>query len=272
MKRSLIVVLALLAPWTPLWAASVNFAGAKKAPIVLEKPQGTLTLGERLFFDVSWMGVHIGYGEIHVREKVLVNGRQAYHVVAVARTNEVLSKLYPVRDEAHSWIDAETLHSLKFRKILSEGRYRADEEVEFFPEKKKGHYRSHKNGTEKDFDIPGDVHDIISAFYWFRRQDAPPGRAVKTVVNSEEKNWDLEVLPLRLEAKAIRGMGSVDTLCVEPKTRLKGILYDRGRVWVYFTADSARRPVWFQFKTPYGAVNGVINAKTSLRPAEAPAL
>src|SRR5207244_1042216 len=107
-------------------------------PAVMEKPLSALPLGEKLRFEVSWMGVNVGFGEIEIKEKTIVGGREAYHVVATARTNDFLSRLYPVIDEAHSWIDAKTFYSLKFRKILNEGRYRADEEVEFFPDRKKG--------------------------------------------------------------------------------------------------------------------------------------
>lgn len=264
MKRALWLAAALLFS-VPSFAATSNFSSREKAaPVVLEKPRADFPAGEKLRYDVHWMGVHIGYGEIEVRGRETVNGRECWHIIAVARTNEVLSRLYPVTDTAHSWVDVETFRSLKFRKTLSEGRYRADEEVEFFPEKGKGRYRSYKSGSEKEFEVPsGGVHDILSAFYWFRLQDVAPGRSAKTTVNSEEKNWDLEVKALGLERKEIRGLGSVGTLRVEPKTRLKGILYDRGRAWVYFTADASRRPVWFKIETPYGAVNAVISAKAS---------
>ncbi len=270
MKKCAFLFLALFFASTSLPAATSNFSSKSERtePVLLAKPSGGLVVGERLYFEVSWMGANVGYGEIEVKEKVTVNGREAYHIAAVAKTNDFLSKIYPVHDEAHSWVDAETFYSLKFRKTLSEGRYRADEETEFDTDRKKGRYLSHKDGTRKEFEIGGFVHDIVSAFYWFRGQDTPPGSSARTVVSSEEKDWELEVQALGLERKAIRDMGSVGTIRVEPKTRLKGALYNRGRVWVYFTSDSRRVPVWFHFKTPFGPVNGVLNyRKSSLRSA-----
>ncbi len=245
--------------------AENNFAAGqeKQKPIVIEKPASGLPLGEKLLFEVSWMGVNVGFGEIEIREKVLVRGRETYHVVATARTNDFLSKLYPVNDEIHSWIDTKTLYSLKFRKILSEGRYRADEETEFFPQEKRAAYHSNKNGTKKEFEISGPTHDIVSAFYWFRLQEAVVGKSARAVVSSEEKSWDVEIKVLGLQTKVIRGLGSLGTFYVEPKTSLKGVFFNRGRVWVYFTADPRRVPVWVQFKTPFGPVNGVLKAQTS---------
>ena len=78
-----------------------------------------LRLGEALVFDVLWMGIPVGTGELQVREKMNVAGRECFHVVAIAQTNEVLSALYPVHDEVHSFIDSHLWRSVEFRKKLS---------------------------------------------------------------------------------------------------------------------------------------------------------
>lgn len=243
-----------------LFSATFNFSSKKQnsTPAAIEKPASELPLGEKLQFDVFWMGVNVGFLEAEIREKTVIQGRDAYHIVVVARTNEFLSALYPVHDEMQSWMDAKTFYSLKFRKTLSEGRYRADEEVEFRPEEKKGLYYSFRNGTRKEFKMEEAAQDVVSAFYWFRLQSAAQGQNLKTLVNSKEKNWDLEVKILGLETKVIRGLGSVRTICVEPQTSLRGALYQRGRAWVYFTTDQSRVPVWVTLKTPFGPIHGVL--------------
>lgn len=215
-------------------------------------------MGERLIYDVYWMGVYIGTGDLQVKEKVILNGREAFHVVAVAKTNEFLSKIYPVQDEVHSWIDTQTLQTLQFQKKLSEGFYRADERVSYDAAKKTARYESLKNGSKKEFPISTPVHDLVSAFYWARRQPLEPGKSLKTVVNGDEKDWDLEVQVLRREMKEIRGHGVVDTILIEPKTRLKGVLEKRGRVWIHLKNDATRVPALITFKTPFGPVVGVL--------------
>ncbi len=241
-------------------SAAQNFSSRAVRPgpqAALEKPLTTHQTGETLVFDVHWMGVHVGYGKLEVRERVRVHGREAFHVVATAETNEFLSKIYPVRDEIHSFIDVETLHSLEFRKKLSEARYRADEHIVFDTAARKGRYESFLNGGRKEIDIPVPVHDLVSAFYWFRLQPAKPGDVVRMRVNSEEKDWDLEIHVLGRERKEFRGR-ALDTLMVEPKTRLKGILYARGRALVYFSPDERRVPVWITLRTPWGHIVGVL--------------
>ena len=241
----------------PAFAES-NFAQKKVASFTAVAPSQEIPLGEHLVYDVSWMGIHVGFGELWIKEKVLFEGREAYHVMAVAMTNDFLSKIYPVRDEVHSWIDAKTFQSLGSQKKAREGNYRADERVIYDEAKKKGFYESLKSGEKKEFDVAVPVHDPISAFYWVRRQTLEPGRSLRSTVNNGEKDYSLEVDVLRREATEFRGNGVIDTVLIEPKTRLKGLLEKRGRVWIHLKNDPSRTPMRVTFKTPFGPITGVL--------------
>jgi hypothetical protein len=249
----------------PAFAADSNFSASKKANVI-EPAMKSLAPGEKLEYEVYWMGFHVGLGTLEIREKTVLNGREALHLVAIAETNDFLSKLFPVHDEVHSFVDAETYYSLEFRKVLSEGRYRADEKMTYDYDKNKVYYESLKNGSKKEIDIPGPVQDFLSAFFWFRTQDIQVGESVKTVVNGEEKNWDLKIRCLRRETKELRGNQVYDTFMVEPKTELKGALYNKGRAWVHFTADKRRIPVLFTIKTPFDPVIGILKSTPALTP------
>ncbi len=240
-------------------AKETNFSkGRMERAARIEPPASTLTVGERLVFDVSWMGVPVGIGTLEIKEKVVRNGREAFHVIAIAETNEFLSKIYPIHDEVHSFIDAKEFYSLEFSKKLMEGRYRADERIVYDPIEQVAHYESLRSQTKKEIRIPPKVHDFLSAFFWFRLQPIRIGQTLHTLVNSEEENWDLELNILGVETKQFRNRGSMETIAVEPKSRLKGILYKRGRAVVYFTTDQRRLPVWISIKTPFGPVVGVL--------------
>ena len=265
MKRKALVLLLIWIPvWAiPLYAESKNFSSKKNKPIVsVEAPLKVLAVGEHLVFDVSWMGVPVGVGTLEVREMVTIGGRRAYHVVAIAETNDFLSRLYPIHDEVHSFIDAEKFYSLEFSKEIQEGRYRADEKMTYDYKKGKVFYESLWNKSKKEFELFSGVQDFLSAFYWFRVQPVVVGKSLHTTVNSEAENWDLELDVLRYEIKEFKDGRAIPTILIEPKTRLKGMLYQRGRVWVYFSADQKRLPVWVTLRTPFGPVSGV------LRPSE----
>lgn len=268
---SALIVLSLLYGCVPAAAAN-NFASKRSSREPIQAPLTELIAGERIVFEVYWMGFHVGRGTLEVTGPVDHGGVRAYKIEAHALTNEFLSNLYPVHDEIHSIVDAETMYSLEYSKILREGRYRADERIVYDYATLTGHYESAHNGSRKQFPLPGKVRDLLATFYWFRLQNVAPGQSVDTLINSEEKNWDAELKVLRRERKEWRGAGEAwDVLVVEPVTRLKGILYDRGRAWVSFTTDSARIPIWITLKTPYGPVNGVLNLQESRLPSRQPA-
>jgi hypothetical protein len=238
--------------------ASTNFAAKKKNTASSAVPAQGIPSGEKLVYDVYWMGLHVGFGELTVKEGESLDGKRVYLATAVARTNDALSTIYPVEDVVQSWIDASTFQSLRFGKKASEGRYRAEEIVRFDERAQKGYYESLKNGSKKEFPIHVPVHDVISAFYWVRRQQLEPGKSFGTVVNNGEKDYSLEVDVLRREEKELRGQGVVDSFLIEPKTRLEGILEKRGKVWVHLKNDAARTPVLITFKTPFGPIVGVL--------------
>ena len=251
------VLVGLIFLQATAYAAS-DFSGKKEWVSALTEPLKQIPTGERLVYDVSWMGVPVGFGKLEVRGKERIAGREAYPVVATAQTNKFLSRIYPVHDEVHSWIDAETLQSLQFGKKISEGHYLAEEIVRYDASSGKGVQESAKNGSRKEFDISVPVHDVISAFYWARRQELSPGKSVRTTVNNGGKDYELEVAVLRRETKELRGRGVADVLLVEPKTRLEGILDRRGRVWVHLKNDRSRTPLLITFKTPFGPVVGIL--------------
>ncbi|HTL71354.1 MAG TPA: DUF3108 domain-containing protein [Candidatus Eisenbacteria bacterium] len=227
------VLLVLCAPCFP---SSNNFARKAVPDAPLLAPDPSMPLGEKLTYDIFWLGFPVGTGEVWVKEKTVVDGREAYHVVGTARGNGFLGGIYPVQDEAHSWIDAETLRSLRFSKKIREGPNRADEKTDFRPP----------------------AHDAFSAFYWARRQALEPGRTVSTVLTTGKKEWGLDVDVVRRERKSLRGHGKVDAIVVEPRLLVDGKPDTRGRAWLHLRNDSRRTPVYVSFKTRFGPVTGVL--------------
>lgn len=262
MRREGTLILLLLLVLSGLSPASQNFAARRPAASralpaeAIREPR----VGERLRYEVSWMGIPVGLGELWVKERIFESGREMFHIVAVARTNDFLSKIYSVEDVIHSYLDTTTLTSVRFRKTVREGSYRADEAVTYDEAAQKGRYESMTNGSTKSFDIGVPARDVVAAFFWVRRQRFEIGRSVKTGVNNGEKDYDLTVEVISREAKEMRGMGVRDVFLIEPKTALKGVLEKRGRVWIHLENTPERTPLLITFKTPFGPITGVLKS------------
>jgi hypothetical protein len=242
-----------------------NFARTHQLPppIQIALPVSGLSIGEQFFYTVRWMGIPVGHASLTVEAETEEEGHPVIQVVAQARSNKFLSKFYPLEDTVHTYIDRKGGFSRRYLKHQREGRYRSDEEMTFYPDQGRARYHSFLNGSTKWMDIPGEIHDPLSSFYAFRQMPVEVGQTVTMDVNSDEDNWSVEIDVTKTKYLELKGIGAFDCFEVEPRARFKGLLVERGRVWVYFTADARRVPVLFKIQTPWGVITGTILKKGS---------
>ncbi|HTL48329.1 MAG TPA: DUF3108 domain-containing protein [Verrucomicrobiae bacterium] len=221
-----------------------------------EDPAPALPLGEKLHYKITWLGIPVGTGELRVEEKTTLDGREVYHAVGFIETNRILRKIFPMHDEAESWIDAVTLESLQFEKKIDELILNTHEKMTFDAPRRKGRFESLKSGETQEFDIPAAAHDVISAAFWARRQELAPDRPARTVLIADRKEWELELDTVGVETIKWQGK-KVEVLRVDPVTRVGGE-EKRGRASFYLTLDAARKPLRIVFKAPFGSVVGTL--------------
>jgi hypothetical protein len=94
-------------------------------------PSKTLTVGERLSYDVTFGPIKVGRASMEVMGVEEVRGRQAWHTRFQVTGGTLF---FRVNDIVESWIDTETFSSLRFRQQLSEGSRDRLYEYEIFPE------------------------------------------------------------------------------------------------------------------------------------------
>ena len=221
-----------------------------QTPASAKTPSQKLMLGERLVYSVRLLGFEVGKGEAEVKEIVPIKGRSAYHIVVNVRSARIIDWIYKVRDVHHSYLDVEKLHSLRYEKILKEGRYRADEVMEYDQEQHKAVYFSRKNGSRKEMLIPPDVQDQLSCGFWFRLQEMTPGSEIFIPVNADEKNWDLRVKILKKTKVRTPALGEREAMEVIPEIQFQGIFVKRGKIRCWIGLDERRIPLKMKVKIP----------------------
>ena len=242
-----------------LFATSLFAQEGEKLFPAAEKPAGKIFLGEKMTFQIRYLGIAVGEAAVEVREIVPVQGRPAYHIVVTARSAPVLDWVYPVNDVHHSYIDTEKLHSLRYEKKISEGRYRADEVMEYDQEKHLGYYLSVKDGSRKEMWIPKDAQDQISCGFWFRLQDVKPDSQITIPVNADEKNWELNAVTRKIKSRKVEGVGTFQAIEVEPVIMFEGFFVRRGKVRGWMSMDERRIPLVMKVNIPVlGSVKAVL--------------
>ncbi len=220
----------------------------------------TLPLGERLHYKIKWLGISVATADVWVEEKIQLNGREVYHIVARLDTNSFLSKIFPMHQELQSWIDAGTLESVQFERNLT-GLVKRHEIMTFDGKKKKGYFESYKTGKKNEFDLTAPVHDFLSVLSLARRQKFSLEEPVNVVITCDQKDWALNLHMTKKEKLKYDGK-ETETLLLEPIAVVEGV-EKRGRAWINLSDDESKKPLKFIFKAPFGYVVGTLKEPKS---------
>jgi hypothetical protein len=205
--------------------------------------------GELLVFSIDYGPVNAGEASLEVCDEIDSGGYRCWHVESKANSNRFFDAFYQVRDKVVSHIDTSTLSSRYFSKRLREGDYRKNVAIRFDPVAGKARYLD-----GREFDVPGDVQDVLSAFYYVRTIDLEVGNTATVKTHSSCRNYDLDVHVLARETVKVPA-GEFDCFVVEPVLMGEGLFQFEGKVTIWITADDRRIPVLMKTRVKVGAID-----------------
>jgi hypothetical protein len=207
-------------------------------------------VGEKIVFGVRWQFLHVGTATMEVDRIDEFEGRKCYHIVTKAESAQFFDSIFKVRDTNESWMDTQSLCSLKFVSNISEGGFKKTETIVFDQSKNTFQIvEKNQSGT-----IPSWVQDVLSALYYLRTKKISAGKSYKIDAQSGDKSWPLNVKVPGKE-KIQLPMGQFTCFVVEPTIREgAGIFQSNGELKVWLTADKKKIPVKMSSKIPVGAI------------------
>jgi hypothetical protein len=208
-------------------------------------------VGEELLYSVQYGIVTAGEATLEVRNVAVIDGKPCYYIVSDARTNDVFSVFYRVRDRFVSLMDTTDLVSLRYEKHLREGGHKSDRSVEFDQKAHKAHYDG------KEIPIAPRTQDVLSALYYVRTLPLKVGQSIAIANHTDGRNYPLIVRVLGEERVTVEA-GSFDCLVVEPLLRYPGVFTQKGRLKVWLTNDIHKIPVLMKSKVVIGEVSAVL--------------
>lgn len=215
--------------------------------------------GERLEFLINWMGMNAGKAIMEVGNEVEIGGARAFHITSIARSNDFISRFFPVEDRIETFIDTENLFPLKFLIHQREGKRVKEREVHYDQARHKAVQL--EEGREETFDIEPRAQDALSALYYFRTMNIPsPGESAIIKVHEGGKNWDLEVKVIGKESLDTP-VGSLNTVKTVVMAKYEGVFLNKGDITVWFTDDNRHLPVQMESKVVIGSVRALLVSK-----------
>jgi hypothetical protein len=163
-------------------------------------------------------------------------------------SNKGLSLVYPVRDTNISIIDAKGLFSYRIVKHINEGRYIRFRTTDFSPDIGMARTVDHTVFRDSTFTTENYIHDIISAFFYFRTLDIEDSVDISCV--DDFKKYPIRVRVVKKETVKT-DLGKFSCIVVEPLVTSTGIFLKKGKMHIWLTNDERRLPVQVKFKVPY---------------------
>ena len=226
------VASAPLGAQTPMLSASAALASVSGRATV---PYG---VGEELTYKASFGGIPAGTARMRVESVESVRGRPAYHVVF---TIDGGVPFFRVHDRYDSWIDVQTLASLRHRQQISEGHYKRTTTYEIHPE------RETSEEGDSVYASVADPLDDGSFIYAVRSAGIRVGETRRDDRYFRPDRNPVVLTGLRREAVRV-GAGVFPATVVRPSIKANGIFSEHGEAQIWFSEDARRYPVLLKSK------------------------
>lgn len=211
--------------------AQQQASGSTLAPV----PFG---VGERLGYEVRFGPIKVGSGSMEVMGLEEVRGRPSYHTQFRVKGGTFF---YKVNDVMSSWIDAQTLASLRYVQDFEEGGRDREKKYEIYPERRV--YQEEGRPEQPSVSEPLDD----GSFLYFIR--TIPLEVGKTYVFDRYFKPDRNPVKIRVlrREKVKVPAGTFDAIVVSPAIKTKGIFSENGRAEVWLSDDD--RKIMLQMKS-----------------------
>lgn len=206
-------------------------------------PPVPFAVGEKLSYRVSWGPLPLGAASLEVRGIETVAGRPCYHLVAEVHTTGPGRWLCRFDCTGESWLDLQNLATLRHRNQTTEGQRTTTEETLFDYAQHVATTTNLTTGTAQFCRLDRPAMDVISALYAVRVRPLQPGVLETLTVNASATNYIVSFRPDQPQTMELRSVGSVPAWRVEPQPTLKLVSGNKGRLWIWVSADARRLPL-----------------------------
>jgi len=221
----------------------------------------SLVPGEKLIFKIKYGFIGAGKAVLELNETTYRDSIPAYEIKSRAKTNSFFDKFFKVRDEIISTVDKDKFISYKFEKKLREGNYKQHRIHLYYPDLNLSYYlkysRKSKKFKQTRMDIPENTQDILSAFYWFRKQEFTVGDTLSVNVTVDGRNTITKVAVHRLETIETI-FGEKECFVIEPLLQTEAIFKQTGGVLIWLTRDTYKIPVQLESEVIFGHFHAIL--------------
>ncbi|MCS6824027.1 MAG: DUF3108 domain-containing protein [Cytophagaceae bacterium] len=219
--------------------------------------------------------VHYGFitaGEAKVEvlnDYYLINNRVCFKVQCTGRSIGAFDLAMRIRDTWSSYIDTSTKIAHRSFRHIEEGKYYLKEMVQYKYDTKKAilDNEKRKSKSHEEYDLPGEVHDIVSGAYYLRVIDYEsmnPGDMFTITAFFENKIYNMK---MRYKGKEVikTSFGKIEAYKLAPIMPENSLFEGENSIRCWLSADKNRLPLKIEADMFVGAVEVDLKSYKNLK-------
>lgn len=217
--------------------------------------------GEKLTYRMHYGFINAGEMVMQVTdENKLIGGRSTFHVIGTGVTNSSFDLFFKVRDRYETYIDEKAIIPWLFIRRVQEGGYKLSQNQIF------NHYKNTVDSDGKILEIPDNVQEMISAFYYARTLDfsnAKEGDVFEFPCFVDDEVWPMKIRYMGKETIK-SDIGKIKCIKFRPVVQKGRVFKKEEDMNAWISDDMNRIPVRAEAKILVGSIKMDLTAYSGL--------
>jgi hypothetical protein len=150
-------------------------------------------IGEAAFYKLTYLSIPAVNISLSVPEKIIVEDRPVYHIIATAKTNTVFSAFYNVNNRYDILIDSASGLPITLRKKIHQKTLDHEMQIRYDQDDHRIRLEGGKYAAPFDTSLMEQAHNFFSMIYFLRRQPLVAGQIMKLNLDVETERWIVEM-------------------------------------------------------------------------------
>ena len=215
-------------------------------------PNTSFKAGEFFEYKVKFGILPVGEATVEVSPQIYsVNSRACYRVNVFGRTTG-LTDIFHVRNTYRSYLDTAAMLPQKFLMSLQENSYKKDQVILF--DHSGNSATREQNNEKKSFNLPNNIQDVVSGYYFLRTLDFSRMRVGETVEAPMFFDDEIYKMKVKYNGKGVvkTKFGKIDVIKLTPVLPKNEMFKGEEGIKIWVSDDRNRVPIRIELEFPIG--------------------
>jgi len=233
-----------------------------------QETKASFEAGEWLKFRIHYSIFNASTATLHLTNDV-VDGKSVYRVRGEGKTTGLARAFFKVEDVYESYFDKKDGSPYKFVRNINEGGYTKDVEIDFDYAKNEAILNDKKKDKKQSFDIKRGVQDLISAFYYIRKNyefsDLTQGEFIKLdMLYDDDGVYQFKLKYIGKEILKTK-YGKVECLKFRPYVQSGRVFKEEESLSLWVSNDDNKIPIRIKADIAVGSIKADLDGYNGLK-------